>query len=89
MQESFAWFEKLGWEKGWEWGDPPDFGGVCSGKSDILTAMSSASARVRTTELFQVKARRSQLSPGTSPEWDCGDLHGFSRLDRYRSSVNR
>ena len=20
MQESFAWFEKLGWQKGWEWG---------------------------------------------------------------------
>lgn len=26
--ESFAWFEKLGWQKGWEWGDPPSFGGV-------------------------------------------------------------
>ena len=25
MQQSFAWFEKLGWRKGWDWGDPPDF----------------------------------------------------------------
>ena len=23
--ESFAWFEKLGWKKGWEWGEPPTF----------------------------------------------------------------
>ena len=21
MQESFAWFEKLGWQKSWEWGE--------------------------------------------------------------------
>jgi hypothetical protein len=26
IQESFAWFEKLGWKKAWDWGDPPDFG---------------------------------------------------------------
>ena len=23
IEESFAWFEKLGWKKGWDWGDPP------------------------------------------------------------------
>jgi catechol 2,3-dioxygenase-like lactoylglutathione lyase family enzyme len=36
IQESFAWFEKLGWDKGWDWGDPPDFGGVCSGEYEIF-----------------------------------------------------
>jgi len=30
IEESFAWFEKLGWQKGWDWGEPPGFGGVCS-----------------------------------------------------------
>jgi catechol 2,3-dioxygenase-like lactoylglutathione lyase family enzyme len=34
--ESFAWFEKLGWQKGWDWGDPPTFGGVCSGECEIF-----------------------------------------------------
>ena len=34
--ESFAWFEKLGWEKAWDWGDPPSFGGVCSGECEIF-----------------------------------------------------
>lgn len=36
MQESFAWFEKLGWTRSWEWGDPPTFAAVCSGKVEIF-----------------------------------------------------
>ena len=36
IQESFAWFEKLGWRKGWDWGEPPTFGGVCSGECEIF-----------------------------------------------------
>jgi len=34
--ESFAWFERFGWKKGWDWGDPPTFGGVCSGECEIF-----------------------------------------------------
>jgi len=36
IQESFAWFERLGWKKGFEWGTPPTFGSVCSGKTEIF-----------------------------------------------------
>jgi catechol 2,3-dioxygenase-like lactoylglutathione lyase family enzyme len=36
ITESFAWFEKLGWAKGWDWGTPPTFGGVCSGECEIF-----------------------------------------------------
>ena len=36
IEESFAWFEKLGWEKAWAWGDPPGFGGVCAGPFEIF-----------------------------------------------------
>lgn len=36
IRESFAWFEKLGLKKGWDWGDPPTFGGVCSGHCEIF-----------------------------------------------------
>ena len=36
IEDSFAWFEKLGWTKGWDWGDPPTFGGVCSGECEIF-----------------------------------------------------
>jgi len=34
--KSFAWFERLGWKKGWDWGDPPSFGAVCSGACEIF-----------------------------------------------------
>ncbi|MBN8481333.1 MAG: bleomycin resistance family protein [Xanthomonadales bacterium] len=36
LHASFRWFEKLGWTKGWEWGSPPTFGGVCSGPCEIF-----------------------------------------------------
>ncbi len=36
LEESFQWFESLGWEKKWEWGDPPGFGSVGSGECEIF-----------------------------------------------------
>lgn len=26
LVQSFEWFEKLGWQKTWDWGSPPTFG---------------------------------------------------------------
>jgi catechol 2,3-dioxygenase-like lactoylglutathione lyase family enzyme len=45
MEQSFAWFEKLGWTKAWEWGDPPGFGGVCSGSSEIFLCLDGQGGR--------------------------------------------
>ena len=45
IQASFAWFEKLGWMKGWDWGDPPTFGGVCNGKSEIFLCQGGQGSR--------------------------------------------
>jgi predicted lactoylglutathione lyase len=36
IQQSFEWFAKIGWQKAWDWGDPPAFGAVCSGKVEIF-----------------------------------------------------
>ena len=36
LAASFAWFEKLGWKKLWEWGDLPGFGAVGSGNAEIF-----------------------------------------------------
>jgi catechol 2,3-dioxygenase-like lactoylglutathione lyase family enzyme len=47
IQASFAWFEKLGWKKGWEWGDPPGFGGVCSGECEIFLCQGAQGGRGR------------------------------------------
>jgi len=45
IAESFAWFEKLGWQKLWEWGDPPNFGAVGSGHSEIFLCQNCQGAR--------------------------------------------
>jgi catechol 2,3-dioxygenase-like lactoylglutathione lyase family enzyme len=43
--ESFEWFERLGWKKGWDWGDPPTFGGVCSGHCEIFLCQDGQGGR--------------------------------------------
>jgi catechol 2,3-dioxygenase-like lactoylglutathione lyase family enzyme len=45
IEESFAWFEKLGWQKGWDWGSPPAFGGVCSGECEIFLCLDGQGGR--------------------------------------------
>ncbi len=36
LEESFAWFEKLGWAKRWAYGAPANFGAVGSGDFEIF-----------------------------------------------------
>jgi catechol 2,3-dioxygenase-like lactoylglutathione lyase family enzyme len=45
IQQTFDWFEKLGWTKGWDWGDPPGFGGVCSGECEIFLCQDGQGGR--------------------------------------------
>jgi catechol 2,3-dioxygenase-like lactoylglutathione lyase family enzyme len=45
MQASFAWFEKLGWTKAWDWGTPPTFGAVCSGECQIFLCLNAQGGR--------------------------------------------
>jgi len=45
MAASFAWFEKLGWKKCWDWGNPPTFGAVSSGKCEIFICKDAQGAR--------------------------------------------
>jgi catechol 2,3-dioxygenase-like lactoylglutathione lyase family enzyme len=49
IQQSFAWFEKLGWQKRWEWGTPPTFGGVRSGECEIFLCEGGQGGRGRST----------------------------------------
>jgi catechol 2,3-dioxygenase-like lactoylglutathione lyase family enzyme len=49
IAESFAWFEKLGWKKGWDWGSPPTFGGVCSGACEIFLCQDGQGGRGRSS----------------------------------------
>ncbi len=49
MPESFAWFEKLGWQKAWDWAEgengPPTFGSVCSGECQIFLCLDGQGGR--------------------------------------------
>ncbi|MEL7226084.1 MAG: bleomycin resistance family protein [Cyanobacteria bacterium P01_D01_bin.36] len=36
LAESIQWFEKLGWQKLWDWGDPPTFGAVGIGEEQQI-----------------------------------------------------
>jgi predicted lactoylglutathione lyase len=47
IQKSFEWFQKLGWQKAWDWGDPPTFGGVCSGECEIFLCQNGQGGRGR------------------------------------------
>lgn len=60
IQDSFAWFEKLGWKKHWEWGSPPRFGAVESGSCEIFLCQDGQGGRgksaLSTTEGFAESA---------------------------------
>ena len=45
LKESFDWFEKLGWQKKWDWGDPPGFGAVGSGECEIFLCQDGQGGR--------------------------------------------
>ena len=45
LGQSFAWFEKLGWRKCWDWGDPPGFGAVGSGECEIFLCQDAQGGR--------------------------------------------
>jgi|ERR1051325_10732300 catechol 2,3-dioxygenase-like lactoylglutathione lyase family enzyme len=52
---SIAWFEKWGWRKLWDWGEPPGFGAVGSGKCEIFLCYGCQGGRGRgqNTTTFQ------------------------------------
>jgi catechol 2,3-dioxygenase-like lactoylglutathione lyase family enzyme len=49
LAASFAWFEKLGWKKCWDWGIPPTFGAVGSGECRIYLCQGAQGGRGRGT----------------------------------------
>ena len=50
--ETFAWFEKLGWERRWDWGEPPSFGSVGNGKVEIFLCEGCQGSRGGPTPQF-------------------------------------
>jgi len=50
FQQSFEWFEKFGWKKGWDWGNPPTFGCVCSGECEIFLCLNAQGSHGKGTQ---------------------------------------
>lgn len=47
IEQSFAWFARLGWTKGFEWGQPITFGSVVSGHCEIFLCRNAQGGRGR------------------------------------------
>jgi hypothetical protein len=47
LPDSFAWFEKWGWKKCWDWGMPPTFGAVGNGKVQVFLCHNAQGGRGR------------------------------------------
>jgi hypothetical protein len=62
---SFAWFEKWGWKKGWDWGTPPTFGGVQCGDVEIFLCQGGQGGRGK-------GANTSTFGPGDEQTADKG-----------------
>jgi catechol 2,3-dioxygenase-like lactoylglutathione lyase family enzyme len=45
LEESFAWFGKLGWNKCWDWGDPPTFASVGCGECELFLCKDGQGSR--------------------------------------------
>ncbi len=46
-RSTLNWFDKLGWKKKWDWGDPPSFGAVGSGECEIFLCQDGQGGRGR------------------------------------------
>ena len=53
---SFAWFEKLGWRKCWDWGSPPTFGAVGSGECALFLCQGAQGGRGRGSNVTTFKS---------------------------------
>jgi catechol 2,3-dioxygenase-like lactoylglutathione lyase family enzyme len=47
LAASFAWFERLGFRKCWDWGSPPSFGAVGAGVFEIFLCLDGQGGRGR------------------------------------------
>ena len=54
---SFAWFQKWGWKKRWDWGTPPTFGAVGCDSSTVFLCLNCQGGRGKgtNTTTFQVE----------------------------------
>jgi hypothetical protein len=65
IQQTFIWFEKLGWKKLWDWGDPPTFGSVGSGEFEVFLCQGAQGGRGK-SELTTTKNSGEAVGSGST-----------------------
>jgi uncharacterized glyoxalase superfamily protein PhnB len=88
IRESFAWFEKLGWSKQWEWGDRPDFASVGSGGVEIFLCRGGQGGRAESgvwmsiwvddVDAVYAECLENGIEvtlPPTDEEWNVREMH--------------
>src|SRR5262249_54367682 len=90
ISASFAWFEKWGWKKCWDWGKPPSFGSVGSGECEIFCARElrededEAQTRLRSRETETKKETKACGRRGCGPQNVCrSSTRGDSSTQRH------
>ena len=62
LAASFAWFEKWGWRKCWDWGTPPTFGAVGSGECEIFLCQGAQGGRGRGSNVTTFTANGDEMA---------------------------
>jgi catechol 2,3-dioxygenase-like lactoylglutathione lyase family enzyme len=81
IRESFAWFEKLGWKKAWDWGDPPDFGAVRSGHYEIFLCENGQGGRGKGSNISTFDSYESQRADKGA--WICIMVDDVDAVHRH------
>jgi hypothetical protein len=55
IASTVAWFEKWGWKKLWDWGTPPTFGAVGSGKETCIFLCQGAREAVAAARTLRLR----------------------------------
>ncbi len=73
IASTVVWFEKWGWKKLWDWGAPPTFGAVGSGKEACIflcRGRREAADAAQTAPLFSgTETKRATRASGCRSEW--------------------
>jgi len=81
IPETFAWFEKLGWTRSLEWGDPVGFGGVCSGEVQIFLCENGQGSRGKGANKHTFGPDADEVSDkGVWMSWWVDDVDSVHRL---------
>jgi hypothetical protein len=85
LEDSFAWFAKLAWEKRWDYGDPPAFGAVGNGMFESFLCLGCEGCRANDDDndggaWMSYGARRDEMRQIFDTEGDWGRLlEAFAR----------